>query len=48
MNLIYKYEKDNNEAVVYDGASADGLVHKIRRKDESKSMVQDSNIILLY
>ena len=45
MNL--DYGQDGNEAVVYKGASADGLVKTIRKKYGSKSMVHDSNLRLL-
>ena len=48
MNLVYKYGQGGNEAVVYKGASADGLVKTIRKKYGSKSMVYDSNLRLLY
>ena len=48
MNLVYKYGKGGNEAVVYKGASADGLVHTICRRYGSNIMVHDSIIILLY
>ena len=37
MNLVHKYGKSGNEAVVYKGSNTDGLVHMIFRKDESKS-----------
>ena len=47
MNLVYKDGQSGNEAVVYEGARADGLVQTIRRKDGSKSMVHDSNLRLL-
>ena len=47
MNLVCKDGKGGNEAVVYERASADVLVHMIRRKDESKSMVHDSNLRLI-
>ena len=47
MNLVYNYGKCGNEAVVYEGASADVLVHTFRWKDGSKKMVHDSNLCLL-
>ena len=47
MNLVYKYGQGGNEAVVYKGASADGLVNTTRKKYGSKSMVHDSNLRLL-
>ena len=47
MNLVYRYGKGGNEAVVYEGESAYGLVHKIRWKYGSKRMVHDSNLRLL-
>ena len=46
-NLIYKYRKGGNEAVVYEGASADGLVHPVCSKYGSKHMVYYSNIYIL-
>ena len=48
MNLVYKYGQGGNEAVVYEGSSADGLVQMIRNKDGSKIMVHDGNLSLLY
>ena len=48
MNLVYKDGKGNNEAVVYEGASANGLRHIIRRKDGTKIMVPDCNLEHLH
>ena len=48
MNLVYKDGKGNSEAVVYEGESANGLNHIIRRKDGTKLLVPDSNLELLH
>ena len=47
MNLVYKYGQGGNEAVLYERARADGLVHKIRNKYGSEIMIHDSNLHLL-
>ena len=36
MNLLYGCGNKENETVVYEGASADGLLHTIRLKDNTK------------
>ena len=48
MNLDYKDGKGNNEAVVYEGESANGLLHIIRRKTGAKLVVPDSNLEHLH
>ena len=47
MDLVYRDGKGNNEAVVYEGASADGLSHTIRLANGTKLAVHDSNLQLL-
>ena len=47
MNLVYKDGQGNNEAVVYEGASADGLSHTIRRANGTRLSVPDSNLAFL-
>ena len=47
MDLAYRDGTGISEAVVYEGASSDGLTHTIRRKDGSKLNVHDSNISFL-
>ena len=47
MNLLYCCGNEKNETVVYKGASADGLLHTIRLKDNTKLSVYDSNLQLL-
>ena len=48
MNLVYKDGKGNNEAVVYEGESANGLNHTIRWNDRPKLLVSDSNLEHLH
>ena len=47
MNLLYCCTNEENETVVYEGASADGILHTIRRKYETKLSVYDRNLQLL-
>ena len=47
MNVLYCCGNKENETVVYDGDSADGLLHTIRLKDNTKLSVYDSNLQLL-
>ena len=47
MNLLYSCGNEENETVVYEGASADGLLHTIRLKENTKLSVYDSNLQLL-
>ena len=47
MNLLYFCGNKENETVVYEGASADGLLHTIRLKDNINISVYDSNLQLL-
>ena len=47
MNLLYCCGNKENETVVYEGASADGLLHTIHLKDNTKLSVYDSNLQLL-
>jgi len=47
MNLVYNDSQGNNEAVVYEGASAEGLSHTIRRKNGTRLSVPDSNLAFL-
>jgi len=47
MSLVYKDGEGNNEAVVYEGASPDGMTHTIRKKDGTKIAVHDSNLQFL-
>ena len=48
MNLLYCCGNEENETLVYKGASADGLLHIIRLKDNTKISAYDSNLQLLY
>ena len=48
MNLLYCCDNEENEIVVYKGASADGLLHTIRLKDTTKLSVYDSNLQPLH
>ena len=48
MNLLYCCGNKESETVVYEGASADGLLHTIRLDDNTKLSVYDSNLQLLY
>ena len=48
MNMLYCCGNEENETVVYKGASADGILHTIRLKDNTKLSVYDSNLQLLY
>ena len=48
MTLLYCCGNEENKAVVYEGASADGLLHTICLKDNTKLSVYDSNLQLLY
>ena len=43
MNLLYCCGNEESETVVYEGASADGLLHTIRLEDNTKLSVYDSN-----
>ena len=47
MNLLYFCGNKENETVVYKGASADGLLHTISLKDNTKLSVYDRNPQLL-
>ena len=47
MNLLYCCGNKESETVVYEGASADGLLHTIRLEDKNKLSVCDSNLQLL-
>ena len=47
MNMLYCCGKKENETVVYEGASADCLLHTIRLKDNTNLSVYDSNLQLL-
>ena len=47
MNLVYRDGKGNNEAVVYEGASVNGLVHTIRLANGTKLAVHNSNLQIL-
>ena len=48
MNLLYCCGNEEKETVVYEGASADGLLYTIRLKYNTKISVYDSNLQLLY
>ena len=47
MDLAHRDGKGNNDAVVYEGASADGLTHTIRLANGTELAVHDSNLQLL-
>ena len=47
MNLWYCFGNKENEIVVYERASADGLLNTIRLKDNTKLSIYDSNLQLL-
>ena len=47
MKLFYKQKEVKSVAVVYKGATSDGLSHTVRCKDGSKIVVHDSNLQLL-
>ena len=47
MNLLYCCDKKEDDTVVYEGASEDGLLRTIRLKDNTKLSVYDSNLQLL-
>ena len=47
MNLLYCCDNEENETVVYEGTSVDGLLHNIFLKDNTKLSVYDSNLQLL-
>ena len=47
MNLLYCCVNKESETVVYEGASADGLLHTIRLKYNTKLSFYDSNLQLL-
>ena len=47
MNLLYCCSNEGSETVVYEGASADGLLHTIRLKDNTNLSIYDSNLQLL-
>ena len=47
MNLLYCCGNEENITVVHDGASADGLLHTIRLKDNTKVSFYDINLQLL-
>ena len=48
MNMLYFCGNKESETVFYKGASADGLLHTIRLKENTKLSVYDSNLKLLY
>ena len=47
MDIVYCDGKVNTVAVVYEGDSANGLLHTIRLEDVNKLYVHDSNLQLL-
>ena len=47
MELMHNQKEGKSKAVVYEGASSDGLSHTVRCKDGSKVVVHDSNLQLL-
>ena len=47
MNLLYCCGNEESETLVCKGASADGLLHTIRLKDNTKLSVYDNNLQLL-
>ena len=47
MNLLYFCGNEESETVVYERASADGLLHTIRLEYNTKLSVYDSNLQLL-
>ena len=47
MNMLYCCGNKENETVFYKGASADGLLHTILLKDNTKLSVYDRNLQLL-
>ena len=47
MNLLYCCDKKEDDTVVYEGASEDGLLRTIRLKDNTKLSVYDINLQLL-
>ena len=47
MDLVYNNGQGNNEAVVYEGASADGLSYTIRRNNGTRLSVPDRNLAFL-
>ena len=48
MNLLYCCGNKESETVVYEGASAYGLLHNIRIEDNTKLSVYDRNLQLLH
>ena len=47
MNMLYCCGNKENETVVYKRASADGLLHTMRLKDNTKLSVYDRKLQLL-
>ena len=47
MNLLYCCGNEESETVVYEGSSADGILHTMRLKDSTKLSVYNSNLQLL-
>ena len=47
MNMLYCCGNEENEILVYEGAIADGLLHTIRLKDNTKLSFYESNLQLL-
>jgi len=47
MNLVYNDSQGTNEAVVYKGASADGLSHTIGHNNDTRLSVPDNNLTFL-
>ena len=47
MNILYHCGNVESETVVYEGDSADGLLHMISLEDNTKLSVYDSNLQLL-
>ena len=44
MNLLYCCDNKEIETVVYEGASADGLLHTISLENNTKLSIFDSNL----
>ena len=47
MDIMYRNVQGKNLPVIYEGASADGLLHTARLEDGTKLTVRDSNLQLL-
>ena len=47
IELMYRYGQGKNLPVVYEGSSANGLLHTARLEDGTKLTVHDSNLQLL-